>query len=124
MSTATVHVDFVNPPRQEGGKFGSIKTKELGYVSVPVKDLGLFTKGQSYSIEYTEKGDFKNFAKMAEVASTKPNGHAPHTPDAKDKMIFVTGLVGRALGSGKYQIADIGTLTRAACEAYDECLGK
>ena len=44
--------------------------------------------------------------------SRPPNGN----PDAE--AIFVTGIVGRSMGSGKFDATDIKLLTLAAAEAY------
>ena len=38
-------------------------------------------------------------------------------------FIFVTGVVGRAMGSGKYTPGDIPTLTKAAVDAFEESFG-
>lgn len=120
MPQATVTVEFVNPPK-EGKAFGSIKTKELGYVGMKPADLTSFAKGQRYEIEYKVSGDngqYKNFVKLA----SKPNGAsgtgAGHSPD-NSRMIFITGIVGRAMGSGKYAALDIAPLTKAAAAAFD-----
>lgn len=43
--------------------------------------------------------------------------------DAKDKMIYVTGIVGRALGSGKFTGADIQALTDLAAQAFENTFG-
>lgn len=48
-----------------------------------------------------------------------PNGNGSN----KDELIFVTGVVGRAMGSGKFDFNDIGTLTKAAKVAYHESFG-
>jgi hypothetical protein len=37
-----------------------------------------------------------------------------------DKHIFVTGVVGRAMGSGRFDPEDIGKLTQFACTAWTE----
>lgn len=39
--------------------------------------------------------------------------------DADAKMIFVTGVVGRAMGSGKFIASEIAVLAQAACQAFD-----
>lgn len=44
--------------------------------------------------------------------------------DIKDKFIFVTGVVGRAMGSGKFTGADIQALTDLACQAFENSFGK
>ncbi len=36
-----------------------------------------------------------------------------------ERMIFITGIVGRAMGSGKFDTQDINLLTQAAAEAYE-----
>lgn len=57
--------------------------------------------------------------------------NGPHTPplptiapefrkhDANERMIFITGVVGRAMTSGQFGISDIVTLTLTAADAYD-----
>lgn len=40
-------------------------------------------------------------------------------PSASDKFIFVTGVVGRAMGSGKFTGADIQGLTDLAAQAFE-----
>jgi hypothetical protein len=42
--------------------------------------------------------------------------------DQKDLSIFVTGVVGRAMGSGKFGHMDIPDLTKAALDAFQEHL--
>jgi len=39
------------------------------------------------------------------------------------RQIFVTGIVGRAMGSGKFTPSDLEALTSAAITAYDKHLG-
>lgn len=120
MPNATVTVEFVNQPK-EGKAFGSIKTKELGYVGMKPADLSKFTKGQTYEIEYKVSGDEGQWKNLVKVVS-KPNGAAPaggtHSPD-NSRMIFITGIVGRAMGSGKYGPESIRELTMSAAGAYD-----
>jgi hypothetical protein len=40
-------------------------------------------------------------------------------PDHDAKMIFVTGVVGRAMGSGKFTASEIAVLAQAAAQAFD-----
>jgi hypothetical protein len=49
------------------------------------------------------------------------NGHSNGA--SKDMLIFVTGVVGRAMGSGQYSATDIGLLTKAAVVAFHESFG-
>lgn len=53
MATATVTVQYVNQPK-EGQRKGSIKTTDGSYYGVWPDKLGLFTKGGTYQIEFTE----------------------------------------------------------------------
>lgn len=120
MPVAQVTVDYVNQPK-EGKRFGSIKCKELGYVSVKPADLGQFQPKSSYQIEYTtsEQG-YHNFVRIV----AKANGHAPNgAPNMENsRLMFIMGVVGRAMGSGKFEIADIHRLTGAAASAWDETM--
>ena len=133
----TVEVSFVNQPKQAGGKYGSIKTADGNYYSVPVAELSRFQRGNKYAIEYdqTEKDGktYRNFTAMSIAQSTpnidrdyanrdvgKPNGSHFAQADAKDKFIFVTGVVGRAMGSGKFDAVDIYALTKLALDSYNE----
>lgn len=45
-------------------------------------------------------------------------GGAPRS-DADAKMIFVTGVVGRAMGSGKFSASEIAVLAQEACRVFD-----
>jgi len=40
-------------------------------------------------------------------------------PDKDAKMIFVTGVVGRAMGSGKFTASEIGVLAQEAARSYE-----
>lgn len=108
----TVTVQYVNQPR-EGKKMGSIKTEDGAYYSVNPSDLGQFQKGQTYSIEYDETTvNGRTFRNFKRIISSAPTG------GDKEEMIFITGVVGRAMGSGQFKPADIVTLAVAAKEAW------
>jgi hypothetical protein len=58
-----------------------------------------------------------------------PNYHyTPSAPKANDAQtrqrmdIFVTGVVGRSMGSGHFQVHDIAALTKNAVKAFNENL--
>lgn len=44
--------------------------------------------------------------------------------EQKDKFIFTTGIVGRAMGSGKFTGGDIQALTDLAAQAFENTFGK
>ncbi len=157
-----ITADFVNPPKKNP-KYGSIKTREEGYISVPVGELGQFRKGGRYCVEIAMNGDFKNFVRFANTPPSQPaappptNGYAaqrgvgggyaapasqrqptpqrpapapvsrpaeqtfqpfPSSFDPQSLSIFVTGIVGRALGSGHFLASDIDELTKEARAAF------
>jgi hypothetical protein len=67
------------------------------------------------------------------LANQRPNtGFQPRvvqgggTPPQADQArhIFITGVVGRAMGSGKFTASEIPVLTQAAGEAYDRLLDR
>lgn len=117
MPVATITAEFVNQPK-EGKRYGSVKDKALGYVSVKPEDLSKFTKGSRYQIEYTETAEgYKNFVRIVAPA----NGAAPNGSSGADsRMIFITGTVGRAMQSGKFTVADLVALAESAARAYDK----
>lgn len=64
-----------------------------------------------------------------------PTGYVPQTRPAtpppsngngqtKDAAMFVMGVVGRAMGSGKFDTQDIPLLARAAAQAWNEVKGQ
>jgi len=63
------------------------------------------------------------------VTESNPNYHyTPPEPKANDAQtrqrmdIFVTGVVGRSMGSGHFQVHDIAALTKNAVKAFNENL--
>ena len=132
MPTATIKVAYVNPPK-EGAKSGSIKDTDGAYWGALPPILNQVAKGSTLDIEYTEKTaqsgkvfrDIKRIIPRSQPAQSAPqpgNGAQPksaYTTGANDRAIFVTGVVGRALGSGQFGVADIVTLTLTADQAFD-----
>jgi len=147
-----VTAQYVNAPSRNP-KFGSIKTPEMGYISVPAERLGEFRKGGRYCVEIdtTPKG-FHNFVRFA---GQQPSGggqtgrpypqrpqtqRAPQQPqpqrrqapptqptlplasDPQARTIFITGVVGRAMGGGTFTSLDILPLTMAAAQAWDQVI--
>ena len=48
--------------------------------------------------------------------------YRPPAADKDGRAIYITGVVGRAMGSGKFTASEILVLTQAATEAYDRLL--
>jgi len=137
---ATVTPTFVDPPKP--GKTNlSVKGDDGTRFSVPPKFGPSFVVGLPVTVDYEEKfyqGKTFNMVEgvmpvsmraqfPAPVAKDLPveMSHGPQTQvkpstDHKDMLIFVTGVVGRAMGSGQFSTTDVKILTLAALEAYKE----
>lgn len=73
------------------------------------------SNGKSYW--HYSKISLKGAASRPSQSQTTPRGQ-PATGDAFRQM-FIVGIVGRAMGSGKFDAADIEALTIAAAQAFD-----
>lgn len=138
MQTAVI-VKYDNPPKP-GKKMAHIKDPG-GVLYWYYPDKMGFQVGETVTIDYDVQdwsGKPANVIKQIvpngyqpaqrQAASAAPspapvghngNGHASD----KDRLIFVTGVVGRALGSGQFGATDIGMLTKAAAVAFAETFG-
>lgn len=96
------------------------------------KNAVALEKGKTYEVVTEAKefnGKSQTWVVSAKPASTAPavaasgarpgNGTASYTTGANDRSIFVTGIVGRAMGSGEFGTSDIRELALAADEAFD-----
>jgi len=88
-------------------------------------------KGNPYSnikdVEIVNKGD--DGVKTPEPLQNVVNNFVPtsnglNKNDTQRLDIFVTGVVGRSMGSGHFSVHDIGELTRNAVSAFNENLKK
>ena len=139
MTTQTIAIKYKNPPR-EGKKMGNVKTAG-GDVYWFYREMSeRLTEGHTIQaiVDHQTWGEGSN-AKQVQVIKSIADGGAPAQPPLhaaghnsngyasgttlKDETIFVTGIVGRAMGSGKFGVTDIRALTLAAREAYQEVYG-
>lgn len=131
MTTAEIQVKYVNPPKEAGWKNGMVKTNTGEVYLVPLDKLSSFEPGKSYAIEYEQGTKYRTFKAFASM--DKPGGmirssdSIPILPptnghDKNALNIFVTGIVGRAMGSGKFEAKDIPFLTANAIQAYKDHL--
>lgn len=129
----TVTPQYVNAPKQ-GKKYGSIKMQDGSRFPVPGHLIHNFAKGMATTIEYEQQnwgdgmvdvvtnvvgGDApapQQAGQAAQQAFAPPAQMAPQSDQAED--IFVTGVVGRAMGSGAFTATDVSLLTKAAIEAW------
>lgn len=119
-------------------KFGSIIDPNGAKFMLPVGMQDAFVAGQTYDVPTSNKKWGQDAVVVIEgrpgaAGSTHPATPAP-TPqtspaghnsgrmtnyDDKDALIFITGVVGRSMGSGSFGATDIKLLTLAAIEAWD-----
>jgi hypothetical protein len=59
----------------------------------------------------------------AAVASPNPGG-AQTVDERKEAQIFICAIVGRAMGSGKFETQDVSLLTKAALAAWNDVKDK
>jgi hypothetical protein len=145
MMQATVTIAYLDPPTREGAKNWKLKDKAGVSYSTPALMAQSLQVGQTVVIDYKEKEYQGKKFNMVEYVGPA-NGPAPapmpaaaprldhrdfhgtpvpapkpsNGPPSQDKHIFVTGTVGRAMGSGKFDPQDIRVLTEFACAAWDE----
>lgn len=115
MPTATIVAEYVNPPKP-GKKQGSVKGNDGHYYGVDPSQLGQFTQGGTYTIEYDTRifqgKEYRNFRRMDGVApqtASKPStSSSSHT---KSVEMACMGIVGRAV-QGVGTVPDGETLMR------------
>ena len=115
MPTATINVQYVNPPKP-GKKLGNIKTVDGQFYGVDPTQLGQFSPGMAYTIEYdthTFQGkEYKTFRRMdgaLPLPAPAPT-HSGRPAQTQAVEMFTMGVIGRALqGSGT--VPDRETLT-------------
>lgn len=135
-----ITLKYVNQPKNPTGKMGSVVDGAGVRYMVPVENLGRFTTGGTYDVAVSQEvwkpGEpalmvirgVPAQAGAAPAAPATPTHASGHVNGAKigesaARQIFVTGIVGRAMGSGKFSPSDLEALTSAAIAAYDKHLG-
>ena len=127
MTQATVTPKYVNQPKP-GGKMGSIKDSAGELWLLDPGLLASFSPGRATTVEwasfaYKDGGTGKKITGIVHGAST--NGSAAPQPahGNQGREIFITGVVGRAMGSGKFGFDEIPNLTRVAAAAWEIVTG-
>jgi hypothetical protein len=138
-----ITVKYVNAPKA-GKNFGTIRGTDGKYYNVDAASLPRYKVGQTFDAPVKESTfgdpprvslwidkDFDPSAGQQQAsgsASSNGGGMAQQAKDAgmfpgkADRTIFATAIVGRAMGSGKFESEDIDTLLVAALAAYDQHL--
>lgn len=117
-------------------KFGSIVDPDGNKFMLPVGMQDAFRAGQTYDVPTSNKKWGQDAVVVIEgrpgaagstgPATPAPNANqqtAPSPPRTngalgKEGEMFVMGVVGRAMGSGKFDVTDIDLLTKAAVQAW------
>ena len=125
MTTATITPKYVNQP-MPGKKLGSIKDQQDVKWFIDPGLLGSFRQGTAITIEWAPMKfqDGSEAKKITGVvhgaAPAQSNGAAPISGNNNTgREIFITGVVGRAMGSGKFSITDMHLLAVEAMAVWE-----
>lgn len=135
----SINIKYVNPAK-EGKKYGSIKSVEGETYWVPGGMVSSFQPGTTVDVPTkVEKwganvvnvvaghadATAKSQTSWSKPDPVRPQAPAPAAPvgvptpiNSKDALIFVTGVVGRAMGSGQFKSGDISDLTHEALKGW------
>lgn len=133
-------VKYVNQPKKPDGKFGNIKMETGETFFVNVGRLNLYRAGMEIEPPSKSEKWGDNVVQVIPANYDPTGGSAPNAPPplnpsynqqpaptlpprtngslSKEGEMFVMGVVGRAMGSGKFDITDIDLLTKAAIQAW------
>lgn len=103
---------YVNPPK-DGGKQSTVKTPD-GTIYGFWPDKVQMVQGKTYEVEVSTREYQGKTYRTVEKASEVGGGNG----EDREQSIFITGVVGRAMQSGKFDISDISSLAVAAREAW------
>ena len=123
-----ITVAAIGEPKGRGP--GSAKTPDGKWFKYWTDKITL-VKGASYDVETYDKDNngrtdtFISKAKEArDEAPARSNGHGNGYAPKDERMIFITGVVGRAMGSGQFASTDIKILTLGADDAWNALQAK
>ena len=108
----------------------------------PMHDLTQFQQGDEVEYDIVQNGDFKNiteirkvgdmeepqsnyqdYSRETEVRTVSNNGNGNSYVNKEALRIYVTGIVGRGMGSGQFGISDVEPLTVEAVRSFKKHLG-
>jgi len=115
---------FINQPKNPTGKFGNIKDADKNTYFMPKGMLAMVQPGVPFTADIEEQnwqnGPVQVITKILAQSSPATQARAAngHAPNDTERQIFITGVVGRAMGSGQFGVNDIKVLTLAADAAW------
>ena len=125
----------MNPMPQKGDAINytviNTKTSANGNQYTNIKDLEVAVnpneqqhEPQYVNPQYTHTQPPQQMPQANNTYTPKPPNGGMNKSDTQRLDIFVTGVVGRSMGSGHFSVNDIEELTKNAVRAFDENLKK
>lgn len=126
---------YVNQPKQPGGKYGNIKLQDGTIYMIPTHALANFAPGMVANIDFNQQNwgqpprpfnvvTAVNGVPITGQAGPVQGGDRPaptpqNVPQSdKEEGMFIMGVVGRAMGSGQFDMDQILGLTQRAALAW------
>lgn len=98
------------------------KTSEKGNPYSNIKDVEIVTNGEVSHEQAQQEDQYMQSVPVQSAPVQATNGFSKNDTQRLD--IFVTGIVGRSMGSGQFSVHDIAELTKNAVIAFNENLKK
>lgn len=123
-----IAIRYVNPAKP-GKKYGSVKDSAGNTFWVPKDMVAAFQANTTVDVPTNEQTWGDNVVQVVTARPTAAQQAAASeqaaTHDAhKDAQIFICAVVGRAMGSGKFETQDVPLLAKAALAAWNEIKGQ
>jgi len=129
MTTTTIIPKYINSPKP-GKRLGSVKDQDDTLWLTPPEAMAGMVVGLASLVEWVPLV-FQDGTQGKKITSSRPVDSGATRPSMvttangvdKEEHIFITGIVGRAMGSGKFADTDIPLLTKAAKDAWRIVIG-
>jgi hypothetical protein len=103
-----------------GNQYTNIKDVEIA--SMPDNGQQVYTPTQAPQPQYSPAQTIQPVPQSNNTFTSKPPSNGFNKGDTQRLDIFVTGVVGRSMGSGHFSVNDIEELTKNAVRAFNENL--
>ena len=116
----------MNPMPQKGDAINytviNTKTSANGNQYTNIKDVEIASMPDNGQPMYTPTQPLQPMPQANNTFTPKPPNGGMNKSDTQRLDIFVTGVVGRSMGSGHFSVNDIEELTKNAVRAFNENL--